>query len=258
MQHTIQSIITVFRPAGLRCLAACLCLCSLAFCASRPVLSNDPGAQQRAEELKERMLARMNFEAWQKTAAIEFRFQGAGADRRYLWDRNRRLVQVQWEDDGQFDVRYRLEDLAGEVRRNGQLVSDSEERAARIDEANAYFVNDAFWLSPLLHVASPGAQISAPSDHELALHFSSGGVTPGDTYLFEADASGELIAMRMWVSVIPFPGYRATFEEYQTTETGVRFARVRDSALFSIETPVLASYATYPEAGPNIFESILP
>jgi hypothetical protein len=48
----------------------------------------------------------------------------------------------------------------------------------------------------------------------LLVTFSQGGVTPGDSYMFELDKTGLPISWRMWVSVLPIKGLKLDIEEW--------------------------------------------
>jgi hypothetical protein len=109
-------------------------------------------------------------------------------------------------------------------------------------------VNDAFWLNPLFHIRSPGAQLSLVKPGVLKVHYPTGGVTPGDSYVFYADESGLVKSMRLWVSSLPLKGVGAAFLDYKVTETGVRNPQ-RYDFLVTIEIGDLRMHTEYPVKG---------
>ncbi|MEQ9367071.1 MAG: hypothetical protein RIF32_22745 [Leptospirales bacterium] len=209
--------------------------------ACRSVPPGAPGPD--ADALAAKMLKAINYEAWQKnTAAVGWSFRG---DHKHFWDRRRDLVEVQWDE---YIARFNKNTLQGRVLQKGRLVQDAGESLELLAKANAYFVNDAFWLNPLFHIESPGVQLSLVGERSLKVDFSSGGVTPGDTYVFHTDENGLVTEMQLWVSIVPLKGSSATFENYAVSETGVKSARLYDY-LVTIDIGDVKMYAKYPAAG---------
>ena len=54
--------------------------------------------------------------------------------------------------------------------------------------------------------------------------YASGGVTPGDSYLWFLDNSGIPLKYKLWVKILPVGGVEATWEEWTKTKTGVSIA----------------------------------
>lgn len=235
------------RPPGrIRRAIACGALIALAFglaagCKSVP--EGQPGAS--ADALAKKMLKAINYDAWlNQTAAVSWTFRGTNE---HFWDRQRDLVEVRW-DDGEYVARFNKNTKVGRVYRNGKEIKETGEQAELLAKANAYFVNDAFWLNPLYHIESPGVQLELVGERSLKVTFASGGVTPGDVYLFHTDEAGLVTAMQLWVSIVPFKGSEATFEDYAVSATGAKSAR-RYDYLITITIDDLKMFAQYPERG---------
>ncbi len=220
-----------------------LVLLGLTACASVPEGVEGPAA----EDLASRMLVSIGYDRWlQNTAAVRFSFHGVGDPNHYIWDRRRRLAQVEFED---VLVRYSLDDFRAQILRGGVAVSDPEERGQLLKMANSKFVNDSYWLNPLFHIRSPGVRLATVEDEAgpgLLVRFSSGGVTPGDVYLFRAGEDGRPVEMRLWVSALPFKGVRAALGGYQTTSTGVSCPTQNRLGPIAIEIHDLQMYAEFP------------
>jgi hypothetical protein len=59
-----------------------------------------------------------------------------------------------------------------------------------------------------------------PGEKALLISYTSGGVTPGDRYLWLVPAEGPPVAWRMWTSIFPIQGIRVSWEGWQQLSTG--------------------------------------
>lgn len=174
-----------------------------------------------ADALAEKMLAAANLDVWQnQVQAAEFRFREKNT---YFWDKKRGLVEFQNED---LKVQFSKNTFQGVAWEDGEALQ-GEELAEAVVEANSNFVNDSFWLQPAYHIQSPGTKLYAVDDSTLRVTFSSGGVTPGDTYVFHLNEKNQIELMEMWVSIVPIEGADADFNNYQTVEPGINVAETR-------------------------------
>ena len=210
----------------------------VADCSSLPV--GQPG--EAAEKLAQKMIKAADYDKWQNTAAVTFLFRG---DDRVFWDKKRKLIEVQFKNKTvQFsELSGKSICLEGERRlldECGELTQAAVKR----------FYNHTFWLNPVFHIQSPGAERALVENEKLLVSFKSGGSTPGDSYLFTADEEGKVADMRMWVSILTIKGMRAVFSDYRTTETGVRIAyHHKLSGIVSVDLSEVKMFAQYPESG---------
>ena len=175
-----------------------------------------------AEALAQKMLSAANLDTWnEEVRAVEFRFRESNS---YFWDKQRGLVEFRSDD---LRVLFSKNTFQGIAFEDGERLQGDELKEA-ILKANSNFVNDAFWLQPAFHIRSPGTKLYAVNDSTLRVTFSSGGVTPGDTYVFHLDENGKIQLMEMWVSIIPIEGADASFHDYSVHEPGVAVARSRE------------------------------
>lgn len=183
-----------------------------------PLPAGVPGAE--AEELTDTMFRGVDAEAWAETGAVTWTFAGRN---QHLWDRQRALDRVAW---GEVEVLVDLNSQTGRATRAGEAV---EGKAAErlIAKAYAAWINDAFWLNPVVKARDEGvvrATVAASPPDEasrgLLVSYSSGGLTPGDSYLWLVGPDGRPVAWRMWVSIIPIGGLRASWEGWTQLSTG--------------------------------------
>lgn len=182
-----------------------------------PAATPGPGA----EALARRMNAAVNAEAWARTGAIRWTARDGA---RHLWDRRRNFARY---EKGGLRVLIDLGTRRGRAWRDGRPLSGDASRRA-LDLAWRRWVNDSFWLNPIPKVFDEGVRRGLARDDAgrdaLLVTYTTGGVTPGDRYLWIVDDTGLPRAWRLWVSVIPIPGVEATWEGWITLPTGARIA----------------------------------
>lgn len=179
---------------------------------SRPTGEPGPAADALAREIQ----ASVALDAWEKTGAVQWDF---GGRQQHLWDKQRMLARVTW---GSHRVWIDLGSRKGVAHTDGQPV-EGEAAQALLDQAYAHWANDSFWLNPFGKLFDDGTTrsiVKTDDGDALLVSYGSGGVTPGDAYLWIRGADGKPKAWKMWVSIIPIGGLSATWEDWITTESG--------------------------------------
>lgn len=177
---------------------------------------------ERADALAQKMALSLHKAAWDSTAVVSWTFAG---NHHYVWDKKNKYVEVIWSENR---VLLNLDEWSkGKAFVNGQEVTDKEIDVLR-GKAWSFFCNDSFWLIAPYKIFDEGVyrSIVKTKDNKEALlvSYASGGVTPGDAYLWHLDESGIPISYQMWVKIIPIGGVSATWESWQATETGAIIA----------------------------------
>lgn len=192
--------------------------------APRPDLTGDSfHSGERAEALTNRMAAAVGQQGWSRTQALRFTMFG----HRYLWDRARGFFEVRYANIWGQPVRV----LQSTERRQGRVYVDGERVAeadaqSTLEDAWRMFVNDSFWLVAPFKARDAGTQRFADSSR-LLVAYASGGVTPGDMYLWELGEEDLPRRWRMWVSVLPVGGLPVEWSGWVRLETGARVATIR-------------------------------
>lgn len=191
-----------------------------ASCASVPAARPGPAADALAHQLARGMGER----AWAATGALTWRFAGGA---KHLWDRR---ANVDRQDFGETTVWIDLGTHQGRVVEGGVELAGPE-KDAQLAKAYARWANDSFWLNPLAKLFDEGVtrmETAHMSDHlgarGLLIQYASGGVTPGDTYLWIVPPHGPPRHWRLWVSVLPMKGVEVSWDEWVRVETGVWIA----------------------------------
>ncbi|HMQ46281.1 MAG TPA: hypothetical protein PKA00_01435 [Saprospiraceae bacterium] len=181
----------------------------------------DTVATPEADELALQMFEAINKAAWDTTHYVGWTFRD---NRHFVWDKFAQKVQVQWED---YKVVIHTDRPEGRAFQNGAELKDEAQRNA-VDKAWSLFCNDSFWLNAPAKAFDPGTKRSLVDLEEggtgLMVEYSSGGVTPGDSYLWILDENYLPKAWRMWVSIMPVGGVETSWESWTTISTGAKLA----------------------------------
>jgi len=184
---------------------------------SRP----EANATPEADELAQKMMTAVNTNAWDSTGVIQWTFAGMHD---FLWDRKRHYVQVSWDNN---KVLLDVDNFAGKVYVDEQEQTE-EEAYKYLEKARHFFYNDGFWLNPIAKAFDPGTERSIVEVKDgrkgLMVHYTSGGITPGDAYVWFLDENNRPTSWKMWVNIIPIGGVEVSWEEWQSLETGAMVA----------------------------------
>jgi len=204
----------------------------------RPV--GTPGPE--AEALARRMEAAVHADRWAETGALEWTF----FVNHHLWDKQRGFVEVRQRD---LRVLLRTADQTGVAFRGDQPLAGEDLREALAD-AWGYFCNDSFWLNPLVKLFDPGTSrsiVQVDGRDALLIEYASGGVTPGDAYLWLVDDDGIPHEWRMWVGVLPVGGVPIPWDGFVTLSTGARVATQHGEGLLGFRLDAVRGAATLEE-----------
>lgn len=176
-----------------------------------------------ADALAHAMERAVHKDDWDRTGAVRWTFRGGGHVHHLGWDKRRNTVQVKWD---QHLVHLDVAHKSGRA-----WTKDVEQFGAARDQLVAesikVFFNDSFWLNPVVKLFDDGVTRQKVMVHgrpALLVSYASGGVTPGDHYLWFLDENSRPTAWRMWVSVIKIPGAQLTWEDWTALPTGALVA----------------------------------
>ena len=164
-------------------------------------------------------LGKCNFE---KIRFVRWRFMGT---HHYVWDKFNGIVLLEYSD---YEVFLNLNDLpSSKVFESKQLLS-SEDGKEIVDEAYAFFCNDSFWLIAPFKFFDDGATrgiIENGNSHQLMVQYDSGGVTPGDIYVWNLDDDFRPEFVQMWTSNLPIKGMKFSWTNYKSFWGGIDIAQ---------------------------------
>ena len=161
-----------------------------------------------ADALAKEMQTALNQSAYDSVKVLRWNFKGM---HQYVWDKANETVEVSWAETR---VELNLKTMSGVVYVSENLKSDEGE----VKQAISYFYNDSFWVVAPYKLFDDGVVRSVVDTEEgraLMVTYTSGGVTPGDAYLWFLDEKGFPYKYKMWVSIIPVGGLEFTWEQWK-------------------------------------------
>lgn len=207
----------------LKILGVLLLLIMVAFAVTYAVYNQplpDGESGPAADALATKMLKAVNHEAYQNTRYLEWSF--IGGTHNYKWDKETGIVDVKWDD---YLVSLNLKDTSRSmaVKKGTDLTTKESLELYKI--ASDYFNNDSFWLVAPFKVFDEGTKRSIvkleDGSNGLLITYTSGGSTPGDSYLWKLLPNGFPESFQIWAGVIPIGGLEASWDDWQIMESGV-------------------------------------
>lgn len=188
---------------------------------------------EKADALAYNMLDALNYEAYKNTNVIEWTFKKR---HHYIWDKNNNTCEVYWKE---YKVNLDLNTISkSKVYVHGFTI-DSELSDELIQKALNYFNNDSFWLVAPYKVFDKGVErrlVKTNNNGEaLLVTYTSGGSTPGDSFLWLLDDTDKPVAFKMWTSVLPIQGLEASWSNWTTTETGAQLPTFHKLLVIGLE-----------------------
>ncbi|RZN82720.1 MAG: hypothetical protein EVB11_07695 [Winogradskyella sp.] len=174
----------------------------------------------KADKLAEKMLDALDYQAYKNTDYLEWTFKGRNC---YKWYKADDSCEVKWKD---FKVmlNFQKPNLSKVFVLNQEY--NGIEKQKYINKATSYFNNDSFWLVAPYKVFDKGVERKLVKTKEqkdaLLVTYTSGGTTPGDSYLWHFDDNGKPTSYKMWVDILPIRGLEASWNDWKTTKSGAQ------------------------------------
>ncbi len=173
---------------------------------------------QSADEIAYKMLDALNVKAWDSLQRITWKSRKGI---KYTWDKPANIATISWDS---IVVNMQLDKIEGTVLKEGKVVQDK----SAIDHAWKSWCNDSFWMFAHYKVFDKGtsrALVPVESGKVgLLVSYDSGGVTPGDKYLWILNEKFIPEGFKMWVKIIPIGGTYASWENWTTLSNGLMVA----------------------------------
>ena len=189
---------------------------------------------EQADALAYNMLEALDYDAFKNTNYLEWTFKKR---HHYKWDKGNSTCEVYWKE---FKVNLDLNDHTQSKAYVHSFKVESEMAKELITKALDYFNNDSFWLVAPYKIFDNGTErrlVKLENGNEaLLVTYTSGGSTPGDSYLWLLDDSGKPKAFKMWTSILPIDGLEASWSDWTTTESGAQLPTFHKLLVLGLET----------------------
>lgn len=201
---------------------------------------------EEADFLANQMLRAIDFTGWDSTTYVQWTFKGVHD---YVWDKDRDFVKVSWEE---YEVLLNTKAIDGKAYKSGvEEIGPSGEKL--IQDAWRYFCNDSFWLNAPAKVFDPGTERSIVDLEDgrkaLLVSYTSGGVTPGDAYLWNLDENYLPESWKMWVKIIPIGGMKYSWGNWKTLSTGAKVATFHAGKFLNLDISNLEGATNFTDLG---------
>ena len=187
---------------------------------SKPIGKSGPEADALAQEV----LKTINKEAFDTIAYLQWEFFRPG--QKYLWDKKNNKAIIEYDD---IKVLFNLNSMEAQCYQNNNLLTGEAHDEAK-DKAWSNWCNDSFWLIAPFKLFDNGTKRSAVTTEEgnaLLIEYHTGGVTPGDSYLWILDQNNRPTGWKMWTSILPIKGIYNKWSGWETQE-GAQFSTIHD------------------------------
>lgn len=169
-----------------------------------------------ADIVATKMLDALGKPQWDSLNYLGWTFFGGG--HHYLWDKQNNVANIKWKD---VEVIYDLDGGNAKVIQDGSVVTgDAADKLKQ--KAWGFWCNDSFWMFAPFKAFDKGVSRSLvateEAPHGLLVSYKSGGVTPGDKYLWLLDDNYRPIAWRMYVKVLPVKGMYTSWDRYKSID----------------------------------------
>lgn len=184
---------------------------------------------KEADALAIKMFNAINQEAFENTETLKWSFRN---EHFYTWNKFENIVHVSWDH---YKVTLNTKQIhKSEVYIDGKL-SDKKEL---VKQAQDFFNNDSFWLIAPFKIFDAGTErsiVNYKGKDALLITYTSGGTTPGDSYLWILDEKYFPTSFKMWTKIIPLGGVAATWSDWKDTKTGIKLPTKHKLSLFGME-----------------------
>ncbi|WP_397363077.1 hypothetical protein [Olleya sp. R77988] len=174
---------------------------------------------EQADVLAHKMLSALNVEAYNNTNYIEWTFK---RKHHYKWNKKDNTCEVNWKE---YKVDLNLNNPSKSIVYIHNFRIDNDKSEELIKKATNYFNNDSFWLVAPYKVFDKGVKrsiVKRNNKDALLVTYTTGGTTPGDSYLWFLDDNYKPIKFKMWVDILPIGGLEASWSDWKTTTSGAQ------------------------------------
>lgn len=220
----------LFKFIGIILLFFVLAIVFFYFINNEPLPKGKEGKE--ADALAIKVINSLHHEAFENTEVIEWSFRGKHF---YKWMKREGYVIIEWDN---YIVHLFPNQPQKNILFNKEKVKIKNPDPKIFQQAHSFFNNDSFWLVAPYKIFDEGTKRSIVKHNNkdaLLINYTSGGSTPGDSYLWILDDNYLPISYKMWTSIIPIGGVSATWSDWKKTEAGILLPTKHKLSLFGVE-----------------------
>jgi len=169
-----------------------------------------------ADQLAQAVMAGLNKKAFDQIPYLQWEFFRAG--QKYFWDKGKNDAIIEWGDNKvimDLDTQ-KAKTFAGGVLQQGENHNELKAKAW------SNWCNDSFWMIAPYKMFDSGTtrevvqlEDGKPGSKGLKITYASGGVTPGDSYLWYLDQNNRPYQWKMWTSILPVKGMKSSWGKWE-------------------------------------------
>lgn len=197
------------------------------FAKNEPLPQGEQG--EEADALAMKMLNALNYETYKNTETIAWDFRN---EHFYTWNKQENIVTVSWDNNKV--ILHTNNPKKTEVFINDRKVENTD----ILKKATDFYNNDSFWLVAPYKIFDAGTErriVNYKGKDALLITYTSGGSTPGDSYLWILDKNYVPTSFKMWTNIIPIGGLSATWSDWKNTESGIKLPTKHTLSVFGLE-----------------------
>jgi len=186
-----------------------------------------------ADQLAKDMLTALNKDGFDELAYLQWTF--FRGEHHYRWDKKNNVAEIVWDDK---KVIMQLDSKEANVYVGQAPVIDTFTRNTHINKAWEYWCNDSFWLIAPFKVFDPGTSRSIVEENgkkQLKIEYHSGGVTPGDSYLYELNDKNIPVSWKMWTKILPVKGFETSWDKWVELPGGGMISTFHSNSLIDMQ-----------------------
>ncbi|MEH6681166.1 MAG: hypothetical protein V7724_11495 [Sediminicola sp.] len=198
-------------------------------------------SEERADVLAHKMLEAIEYGKYQDTRYLDWSFQNG--KNFYHWDRKVGKVRVRFKGK---TVHLNLVRPEESTVSEGEKIVQGDKRERSIQQAMKNFHNDSFWVVAPFKIFDSGTKRQlvylADGNTGLLVIYTSGGSTPGDSYLWKLGPDGTPLSFKMWVSILPIGGLEVGWTDWRKYQSGAFLSKKRTLGPIELEIGNLKAY----------------
>lgn len=199
---------------------------------------------ESADKLAMEVMKALNKSAFDTIPYLSWSFAGR---RDYFWDKTNSQAIISW---GENKVIMDLDNKTG-LAYSKELLLNGDEKQKLIEKAWSNWCNDSFWMIAPFKMMDPGTIRSIVNEEDqkgLLVEYQSGGVTPGDSYLWLLDDNNIPSGYKMWTQILPVKGAYSSWEDWKNFD-GALLSTMHKSSAFDLEMKNVKSGNDWKEFG---------